>query len=142
MVELPALLGEPAALWQALAAADNAPIGPFWSSMRAGSTDDEAEVLCCWPVARAVPEAWAIPGWTVERGEVRAGLELVVGWRHDEDVPVIDSAVHPAVRVLLAEAQRRGADLNLVSMRQIGRLDETGNAIGMEVAVPLQPAAT
>lgn len=131
-----------APLWQAWAAEDNAPIGPFWSSMRAGPTEDEVEVLCCSPVSWAVPEGWAIPGWTVERGEGRAGLELVVGWRHDEGVPVIDSAVHPAVLVLLAETERRGLDLKLVSMRQIGRLDETGDAIGMEVAIPLRPAGT
>ncbi|WP_223839299.1 MerR family DNA-binding transcriptional regulator [Saccharopolyspora pogona] len=106
-----------AALWQALAAEDNAPIAPFCSSMRSGSTEDEAEVLCCWAVARAVSAGWAISGWTVARGQVRAGLELVVGRRHDEDVPVVDPVVHPAVIVLLAEAQRRGADLNLVPMR-------------------------
>jgi DNA-binding transcriptional MerR regulator len=126
-----------AALWQALAAEDNAPAGPFWSSLRAGSTEDDVELLCCWPVARAVPPDWAIPEWTVVRGEIQVGPELVVGWRHDEDVPVIDSAVHPAVVALLAEVERRGADLDLASMRQIGRLDETGDAIGMEVAIPL-----
>ncbi|MGW3468678.1 MerR family DNA-binding transcriptional regulator [Saccharopolyspora sp. NPDC000995] len=131
-----------APLWQAWAAEDNAPIGPFWSSMRAWPTEDEVEVLCCSPVSWAVPEGWAIPGWTVERGEGRAGLELVVGWRHDEGVPVIDSAVHPAVLVLLAETERRGVDLKIVSMRQIGRLEETGDAIGMEVAIPLRPAGT
>ncbi|MEV0703234.1 MerR family DNA-binding transcriptional regulator [Saccharopolyspora sp. NPDC050389] len=125
------------ALWEALAAMDNAPIGPFWSSMRAGSTEDDVELLCCWPVARAVPADWGIPEWTVVRGEVRAGPELAVGWRHDDGVAVIDSAVHPAVVALLAEAERRGVDLDLAAMRQIGRLDETGDAIGIEVAIPL-----
>ncbi|MEU5849362.1 MerR family DNA-binding transcriptional regulator [Saccharopolyspora shandongensis] len=125
------------ALWEALAAADNAPVGPFWSSIRAGSTEDDVELLCCWPVARPAPAGWGIPGLAVVRGEVRAGPELVVGWRHDDGVVVIDSAVHPAVVALLAEAERRGADLDLAAMRQIGRLDETGDAVGMEVAIPL-----
>ncbi|MFI0470275.1 MerR family DNA-binding transcriptional regulator [Saccharopolyspora sp. 5N102] len=125
------------ALWEALAAADNAPVGPFWSSIRAGSTEDDVELLCCWPVARPMPADWGIPGLAVVRGEVRAGPELVVGWRHDDGVAVIDSAVHPAVVALLAEAERRGADLDLAAMRQVGRLDDTGDAVGMEVAIPL-----
>ncbi|TDD48988.1 MerR family DNA-binding transcriptional regulator [Saccharopolyspora elongata] len=50
------------ALWEALAAADNAPVGPFWSSIRAGSTEDDVELLCCWPVARPMPADWGGPG--------------------------------------------------------------------------------
>ncbi|MER6990063.1 MerR family transcriptional regulator [Saccharopolyspora hirsuta] len=125
------------ALFRALAAEDNPPTGPFWSSMRAGSGEDEVELLCCWPVARAVAPDWSVPGVSVVRGEVRAGRELVVGWRYDQDVPVVDSAVHPAVVALLAEAERRGAEVDLAAVRQIGQLDETGDAVGMEVALPL-----
>ncbi|MER7082947.1 DNA-binding transcriptional regulator, MerR family [Saccharopolyspora kobensis] len=125
------------ALHRALAAAENAPTGPFWSSMRAGAGEDDVELLCCWPVARAVAPDWSVPGASVVRGEIRAGRELVVGWRHDDGVPVVDSAVHPAVLVLLAEAERRGAEAGLAELRQIGLLDETGDAVGVEVAIPL-----
>ncbi|GAA0523123.1 MerR family DNA-binding transcriptional regulator [Saccharopolyspora thermophila] len=65
-----------AALWQALVAADNQPTGPFWSSVRAGSTEDDVELVCCWPVARAVPPDWAVAEWTVVGGVLPVGTEL------------------------------------------------------------------
>ncbi|GGI97991.1 hypothetical protein GCM10011581_38950 [Saccharopolyspora subtropica] len=125
-----------AALWQALVAADNKPTGPFWSSVRAGSTEDDVELVCCWPVARAVPPDWAVAEWTVVGGVLPAGTELVVSWRHDEPLPLVDSAVPPPVVALLCEAERRGVDLDLASLRQIGWVED-GEVVGMHVAVPL-----
>ncbi|WP_187369664.1 MerR family transcriptional regulator [Fodinicola acaciae] len=125
-----------AALWKALSAAENAPIGPFWSSMRTSANGDRVELLCCWPVPRALPPDWSIPQWTVTVGETPAGPEPAVRWRHDDPMPVVDGATHPPVIALLAEAERRGVDLDLSRLRQIGVIED-GQAVGMEVSIPL-----
>ncbi|GAA2792963.1 MerR family transcriptional regulator [Saccharopolyspora taberi] len=122
------------ALWSALEAEGNRPVGGFWSSLRA-RTDGEVELLCCWPVAGPPPTGWTLPGWAVQTGLVPEGRELVVRWRHDDPVPAVDGAVHPAVLALLAEAERRGTDLDLAQLRQIGLLDESGDSVGVEVSV-------
>ena len=124
------------ALWKALDADDDRPVGGFWSSMRARSDDGaEVDLLCCWPIAAPLPAEWSLPGWVVETGTVPQGRELVVRWRHDEPVPVVDGAAHPAVPALLAEAEHRGFDPDLAQLRQIGVLDETGDCVGMEVGI-------
>lgn len=124
-----------AAVWKALAAEGNRPTGPFWSSMRSAN-EDSVEVLCCWPVARALPSDWSIPQWTVAVGETPAGPELAVRWRDDDPVPMVDGVTHPAVLALLAEAEKRGVDLDMASLRQIGVIED-GETIGMEVSIPL-----
>ncbi|GAB3140361.1 MerR family transcriptional regulator [Micromonospora sonneratiae] len=127
-----------AALWHALSAEGNAPIGPFWSSFRPGTEEGTTiDLLCCWPVARPVPADWSVPGWTTEVGQVSAGTELVVRWRHDDPIPLVEGATHPAVVALLVEAEARGAAVDLSSLRQIG-LFEAGESVGVEVAMALR----
>jgi DNA-binding transcriptional MerR regulator len=125
-----------AALWKALTAEDNSPVGPFWSSMRTSAGEDDVEVLCCWPVARALPADWSIPQWTVAVGVTAAGPELAARWRHDDPAPMVEDATHPAILALLAEAEKRGVDLDLSKMRQIGVM-EGDEPVGMEVSIPL-----
>jgi hypothetical protein len=141
-----------AALWHALSADGNAPTGPFWSSFRAAGPADPTnsataaaaeegtamDLLCCWPVARPPASGWSVPGWVTEVGQVLAGPELVVGWRHDEPMPAVAGATHPAVVALLVEAEDRGLELDLSQLRQIG-LIEDGQPVGVEVAMPLVP---
>ncbi|GAB2956124.1 hypothetical protein GCM10027280_50900 [Micromonospora polyrhachis] len=141
-----------AALWRELSADDNAPTGPFWSSFRtAGSADPTAsttrpaaeegtaiDLLCCWPVARPPAPGWSVPGWVTEVGQVPAGPELVVRWRHDEPMPAVVGATHPAVVALLVEAENRGLELDLPQLRQIG-LIEDGQPVGVEVVMPVLP---
>ncbi|MFF5206247.1 MerR family DNA-binding transcriptional regulator [Streptosporangium sp. NPDC000396] len=123
------------ALWQALAATGNAPTGPFWSAFRAASdSDTEIELLCCWPVAHPLPAGWSMPGWTVETGTVEDSPELVVRWRFDDPVTVVDGVTHPAVLALLTTAEERGVGVDLSRLRQIG-LMEQGEVVGMEVAI-------
>lgn len=124
-----------AGLWKALAAQDNEPVGAFWSSMRAA--EETIELLCCWPIVRPVPADWDVPGLVVESGTVPAGSELVVRWRHDDPVPVVDGAAHPAVLALLADAEDRGVDVDLARLRQIGVIED-GEAVGVEVSIPLR----
>ncbi|WP_218123867.1 hypothetical protein [Quadrisphaera sp. DSM 44207] len=47
-----------------------------------------------------------------------------------------DGAVHPAVVTPLVRAERRGAELELAGMRQVGLLED-GQVVGVEVAVPV-----
>ncbi|WP_433254029.1 MerR family DNA-binding transcriptional regulator [Streptosporangium sp. CA-135522] len=123
------------ALWQALSKAGNAPTGSFWSAFRAASgSDTEIETLCCWPVAHPLPAGWSMPGWTVESGTIEAAPELVVRWRFEDPVMVVDGVTHPAVLALLAVAEERGVGVNLSRLRQIG-LMEQGEVVGMEVAI-------
>ncbi|TWP53979.1 MerR family DNA-binding transcriptional regulator [Lentzea tibetensis] len=124
-----------AGLWKALAAQGNAPAGAFWSSMRAAG--ETVELLCCWPVARPVEQGWEVPGLVVESGTLPAGPELVVRWRHDDPVPLVDGAAHPAVLALLADAEERGVDADLARLRQIGVIED-GEAVGVEVSIPLR----
>jgi DNA-binding transcriptional MerR regulator len=124
------------ALWKALSAEDNPPTGAFWSSIRASANGDRIELLCCWPVARTLPADWPIPQWTVEVGEIPAGPELAVRWRHDDPMPMVEGATHPPAIALLAEAERRGFDLDLSQLRQIGVIEDD-QPVGMEVSIPL-----
>lgn len=124
-----------AALWRALAEAGDTPTGPFWSTLRAASGSDTAiELVCCWPIARPLPAGWSVPGWTVETGTVEAAPELVVRWRFEDPVTVVDGVTHPAVLALLAAAEERGLGVDLSRLRQIGLLEE-GESVGMEVAI-------
>ncbi|CAM03019.1 DNA-binding transcriptional MerR regulator [Saccharopolyspora erythraea NRRL 2338] len=126
-----------AALWRALAAEGNAPTGAFWTSMRVSPQEPDAvELLCCRPVARPLPDNWSLPGHRVETGQLPAGPELVVGWRHDDPVPAIDGANHPAVLALLVQAEARGVDLDVTRLRQGGLLED-GENVGVEVCIPL-----
>src|SRR5690606_2568601 len=124
-----------AALWRALSAAGNRPAGPFWSTLRAAG-EDGVELLCCWPVPHAVPQDFAPEGLTVESGLLPERTELAVSWRYDDPIPGLPGAVHPAVLMLLAEAERRGAEPDLSPLRQIGLLED-GHPAGVEVAVAL-----
>ncbi|GAA4225714.1 hypothetical protein GCM10023075_24050 [Streptosporangium album] len=127
-----------AALWGVLAESGNAPVGPFWSTLRAvPGSDTEVEVICCWPVAHPPPDGWAVPGWTVETGTVEAALELAVRWRFDDPMTMVDGAAHPAVLALLVAAEDRGLDVELSRLRQIGLLEQ-GESVGMEVALVIQ----
>jgi DNA-binding transcriptional MerR regulator len=123
-----------AALWKALAAQGNAPTGAFWSSIRAA--EDRVELVCCWPVARP---ASPVAGLAVETGTV-AGPELVVRWRHDEQVTEVEGAAHPAVLALIAAAEERGVDVDLARLRQIGVIED-GEPVGVEVSIPLRESA-
>lgn len=123
-------------LWTALATGDNAPIGPLWTSMRPAEDGNTVELLCCWPIAHPPPPGWSVPGHTIETGRLPEGPELVVRWRHDDPVPVIDGATHPAVIALLAGAEERGLELDVSRLRQIG-VFEDGHPVGMEVVVPV-----
>lgn len=126
-----------AELWRALDEDGNRPTGAFWTTMRgAAGSDTVVEILCCWPVARAVPEGWRVPGRVVESGTLEEGRELVVRWRFDDPVVVVDGATHPAVLALLAAAEERGEAVDLSRLRQIG-LMEQGGVAGMEVAIAL-----
>ncbi len=102
----------------------------------AGAGEDAVELLCCWPVARPLPADWSVPGWRVVVGQLPAGPELAVRWRHDQPIPTVPGAVHPAVLALLATADERGVDLDLSRLRQIGLLED-GQPVGVEIAVPL-----
>ncbi|GAA3154413.1 hypothetical protein GCM10010466_51720 [Planomonospora alba] len=120
-------------LWRRLAEAGNPPTGAFWTTFRAvPGSETEVRVLYCWPVAELPPA-----DWDVESGTLEAGEEMVVRWRFEEDVPVVDGAAHPAVLELVAAAERSGAEVSLDRLRQIGLLDEEGEPVGMEVAVRL-----
>ncbi|MET8334171.1 MerR family transcriptional regulator [Streptosporangium canum] len=124
-----------AALWRALAEAGDTPTGPFWSTLRAASGSDIAiELVCCWPIARPLPAGWSVPGWTVETGTVEAAPELVVRWRFEDPVTVVDGVTHPAVLALLAAAEERELGVDLSRLRQIGLVEE-GESVGMEVAI-------
>ncbi|MGV9599238.1 MerR family transcriptional regulator [Streptosporangium sandarakinum] len=124
-----------AALWRALAEEGNAPVGPFWSTLRAApGSDSEVEVVCCWPVDRPLADGFSVPGWEVESGTVEATPELAVRWRFDDPVAVVDGATHPAVLALLVAAEERGLDVELTRLRQIGLLEQ-GESVGMEVAL-------
>ncbi|MER5621843.1 MerR family DNA-binding transcriptional regulator [Streptosporangium sp. NPDC002544] len=128
-----------AALWRALAEIGNAPTGPFWSTFRATPGSDTAiEMMCCWPVAQPLPAGFSVPERTVETGTVEAALELVVRWRFEEPVMMIDGAAHPAVLALLAVAEERGLDVDLSRLRQIG-LMEQGESVGIEVVITVDP---
>ncbi|MFI6500779.1 MerR family DNA-binding transcriptional regulator [Nonomuraea typhae] len=123
-----------AGLWRRLDAAGNRPTGAFWTTIRARpGSETEVQVVCCWPVAALPPEDWA----GVERGTVEPGPEMVVRWRWDQDVLMVEGATHPAVLALLAAAEEKGAEVSLAQLRQIGVLEE-GRPVGMEVAVALK----
>ncbi|MBB5079623.1 MerR family DNA-binding transcriptional regulator [Nonomuraea endophytica] len=123
-----------AGLWRRLDAEGNRPTGAFWTTIRATpGSETEVQVLCCWPVAALPPESWT----DVERGTIETGREMVVRWRWDQDVPMVEGATHPAVLALLAAAQESGAEVSLSQVRQIGLLEE-GQPVGMEVAVHLK----
>ncbi|MGW0435611.1 hypothetical protein ACWDV4_24105 [Micromonospora sp. NPDC003197] len=90
-------------------------------------------------MARPPALGWSVPGWVTEVGQVPVGPELVVEWRHDDPVPAVAGATHPAVVALLVEAENRGLELDLSQLRQI-RLIEDGQPVGVEVAMALRPA--
>ncbi|MGV9309104.1 MerR family transcriptional regulator [Nonomuraea sp. NPDC003727] len=120
-----------AGLWRRLSAAGNPPTGAFWTTIRAArGSETETEVVCCWPVAEPPPADWA----DVERGTIEPGEEMVVRWRFEQDVPVVDGAAHPAVLALLAAVESEGVDVSLSQVRQIGLLED-GQPVGVEVAV-------
>ncbi|MFE3453114.1 MerR family DNA-binding transcriptional regulator [Nonomuraea sp. NPDC059194] len=124
-----------AGLWRRLSAAGNAPTGAYWTTIRATEgSETETEVMCCWPVAELPPADWD----DVRRGTIEPGKEMVVRWRFERDVPVIDGAVHPAVLALLAAVESGGVNVSLADVRQIGLLED-GAPVGVEVAVRLQP---
>ncbi len=126
-----------AALWRALAAEGVAPTGPFWSSFRVDADDEEAvEALCCYPVARPLPQDWGLDGYEVVTGQVPAGPELALRWRYDQPSGHVDGTQHPAMIALLVEAERRGADLDWLSLRQVGAIED-GQVVGMDVTASL-----
>lgn len=125
-----------AALWKELKAEGNLVTGPFWTSIRGAAAEAQVALLCCWPVARALPRGWSVPGLVVETGQIEAGPELALRWRHDDPVPPVKGAMHPAILALLIEAERCGADPDLAGLRQIGVLED-GESIGVEVSIPL-----
>lgn len=128
-------------LWRALTAVHNAPTGQCWSAPRVAPDGSASAVECCWPVAGPVPPDWSVPGLAVITGTVAAGPELVVEWRHDDDAPLVEGAVHPAVLALMVEAERRAVEVDLAGLRQIA-LTEGGDTTGVEVAVPLRRRGT
>lgn len=129
------------ALGSALVAAGVELSGPFWSSVRDAGEDGTAELLCCAPLAGPLPADWELPGWDTESGLLPERTELVVRWSHDAPIPAVEGAVHPAVLMLLTEAERRGAAVSPARLRQIP-LFEDGEPTGVAVALPLEPAAS
>ncbi len=113
--------------------------GPFWSSVRGAGEDGTAELLCCAPVPGPLPADWGLPGWRTETGLLTERTELVVRWSHDAPIPAVEGAVHPAVLMILAEAERRGAAVSPAQLRQIP-LFEDGKPVGVAVTLPLSPA--
>lgn len=124
-----------AGLWRRLSAVGNAPTGAFWTTIGAAEgSETETEVVCCWPVADLPPADWD----DVRRGTIEPGEEMVVRWRFEQDVPVVDGAAHPAVLALLAAVESDGVNVSLGHLRQIGLLED-GAPVGVEVAVRLAP---
>ncbi|MBB6174456.1 DNA-binding transcriptional MerR regulator [Nocardiopsis mwathae] len=125
-----------AALWTGLADEGIAPTGAYWTSYRVVPGTDRVEMLCCWPLARPLPEGWSPPGRTVAAGVLAERSEYVARWRPDAAAPEIQGAVHPAVLALVMAAEQRGEELDWSRLRQLGLLDEHGRPIGTEIAVP------
>ncbi|GAA1457708.1 hypothetical protein GCM10009603_08700 [Nocardiopsis exhalans] len=118
--------------------------GPFWSSLRdtgedGTGEDGTAELLCCAPVPGPLPADWGIPGWRTETGLLPERTELVVRWSHDAPIPAVEGAVHPAVLMLLTEAELRGTSVSPAQLRQIP-LFEDGEPVGVAVTLPLASA--
>lgn len=113
--------------------------GPFWSSVRHTGEEGAPELLCCAPVPGPLPADWGLPGWRTETGLLPERTELVVRWSHDAPVPAVEGAVHPAVLMILAEAEHRGSAVSPAQLRQIP-LFEGGDPAGVAVALPLSPA--
>jgi hypothetical protein len=122
-----------AALWQRLAETGNQPDGAFWTTIRSARDPEQVQLVLSWPVAREPEPGFTLDGHRVEVGTLPARDEIVAAWTFDDTTPAED-AMHPAAVALIEEVERRGLDLDLGSLRQIGLTDDTGQPIGVELA--------
>jgi DNA-binding transcriptional MerR regulator len=121
------------ALWQRLAETGNPPNGAFWTTIRSARDPEQVQLVLSWPVAREPEPGFALDGHRVEIGTLPARDEIVAAWTFDETMPAED-AMHPAAIALIEEVERRDLELDLGSLRQIGRTDDTGEPTGIELA--------
>lgn len=103
----------------ALTADGNPPIGPSWVSLELGDNDTAPRVLTCWPVARSVPDGWTVPGSRTVTGQLEAGRELVARGPYAGLSVFEQMGQLPGVVAVLREAERRGLEVDLQSLRAI-----------------------
>ncbi|WP_217428239.1 MerR family transcriptional regulator [Microlunatus speluncae] len=125
-----------AALWQRLAETGNPPTGSFWTTIRSAREPERAELVLCWPVARQPDADFALDGHRVETGILPERDELVATWQHN-GTEATEDALHPAAVALFEEAERRGVDLEVGLLRQIGLTDQAGTPTAIELAYGL-----
>lgn len=126
------------ALWQRLTETGHPPTGAFWSTIRSARDPEHVQLVLSWPVAREPDAGFALDGHRVEIGTLPARDEIVAGWTFDDAMPAED-AMHPAAVALIEEVERRDLDLDLGLLRQIGRIDDTGEPTGVELAYGFRP---
>lgn len=123
-----------------LSAAGNPPVGPSWVSLDPGDEDTAPKVIICWPVAQQVPDDWTVPGSQTVTGRIEAGHELVARGPYESLSIFEQMGQLPGVVAVLREAERRGLEVDLGSLRAI-RPDPSLAYEGpthFEIAVPLR----
>ncbi len=127
------------ALVKELTADGNPPIGPSWVSLELGDDDTAPRMLTCWPVAREVPDGWALPGARIVTGRIEAGRELVARGPYESLSVFEQMGQLPGVVAVLREAERLGLEVDLESLRAIRPDLATSSYEGpsdFELAVP------
>lgn len=134
-------------LGEALTAAGNPPIGPFWTSMPLSVGSGTVEVAMCWPVAKPVPAEFEVPGATVRQGTLAPGTEAYLRAQADEFDDLLDDLPggglpHPALVAFAeyGESVANEGDLDgggSPHIRQIVVSGEDGTPATIELAAPL-----
>ena len=62
---------------------------------------DRIEVMCCWPVAQALPDGWRGEG--IVCAELPERVELVASWQATPANSIPENATHPTVVALTVE---------------------------------------
>ncbi len=110
------------------------PSGQFWTTLRADGKD-HIEIVCCWPVSRAIPDLWSDENNV--REELPERVELVASWQATPDFLLPEGATHPAVVALFDALAEQNINLSGSEVRQtvIGT-DE--NNYTVEVAITVE----
>ncbi len=121
-------------LIEQLHASGVSPSGPFWMALRGGG-HDRIELMCCWPVAQALPEGWG--GDDVVHGHLPERVELVASWHATQTDSIPENATHPAVVALFDEMADHSIDLSRSEVRQTMLGTDEFNCI-VEVAITVE----